>query len=156
MPFPRICLRQCFHGELAYFTVTILTDHSYPLHASCYSRLVHLSRHHLQQTRHRMMSPCYRRLWCTLAIPIRFAGEVPWDVSRIAQWTEGAWGGSWPVKVRRINGTPAHFPDVRVRLPSDTSRLVKGVDVLPWVLAPLMGPEEYDIEVSYHLLLGLY
>ena len=25
---------------------------------------------------------------------------------------------------------------------------MKGVDVLPWVLAPLMGPEEYDIEVS--------
>lgn len=38
--------------------------------------------------------------------------------------------------------------DDRVRLPTDASRLVKGVDVLPWVLAPLMGPEEYDIEVS--------
>ncbi|WWC72725.1 uncharacterized protein I206_106689 [Kwoniella pini CBS 10737] len=34
----------------------------------------------------------------------------------------------------------------RVRLPSDPSRRVKGVDVLPYVLAPLMGPEEYDIE----------
>ncbi|KAK8850674.1 hypothetical protein IAR55_004594 [Kwoniella newhampshirensis] len=32
----------------------------------------------------------------------------------------------------------------RVRLPSDPSRKVKGVDVLPWVLSPLMGPEEYD------------
>lgn len=37
--------------------------------------------------------------------------------------------------------------DDRVRLPTDATRLVKGVDVLPWVLAPLMGPEEYDIEV---------
>ncbi|WVQ72728.1 hypothetical protein IAR50_002288 [Cryptococcus sp. DSM 104548] len=36
--------------------------------------------------------------------------------------------------------------DDRVRLPSDPSRMIKGVDVLPWVLAPLMGPEEYDIE----------
>ena len=36
--------------------------------------------------------------------------------------------------------------DDRVRLPSDTTRLVKGVDVLPWVMAPLMGPEEYEIE----------
>jgi hypothetical protein len=36
----------------------------------------------------------------------------------------------------------------RVRLPSDTSRTVRGVDVLPWVLAPLMGPEEYDMDVS--------
>ena len=35
----------------------------------------------------------------------------------------------------------------RVRLPSDPTRKVKGVDVLPWVLGPLMGPEEYDIEV---------
>ncbi|KAL7422943.1 Protein hgh1 [Cryptotrichosporon argae] len=34
----------------------------------------------------------------------------------------------------------------RVRLPSDPSRVVKGVDVLPWVLSPLMGPEEYDID----------
>ncbi|WVQ86231.1 hypothetical protein IAT38_008399 [Cryptococcus sp. DSM 104549] len=34
----------------------------------------------------------------------------------------------------------------RVRLPSDPSRKIKGVDVLPWVLAPLMGPEEYDID----------
>ncbi|WWD20849.1 hypothetical protein CI109_105326 [Kwoniella shandongensis] len=32
----------------------------------------------------------------------------------------------------------------RVRLPSDPTRKVKGVDVLPWVLSPLMGPEEYD------------
>jgi hypothetical protein len=35
-----------------------------------------------------------------------------------------------------------------VRLPSDLSRTVKGVDVLPWVLSPLMGPEEYDMDVS--------
>ncbi|WVR08722.1 hypothetical protein IAU60_005780 [Kwoniella sp. DSM 27419] len=34
----------------------------------------------------------------------------------------------------------------RVRLPSDPSRRVKGVDVLPFVLSPLMGPEEYDID----------
>ncbi|OCF45537.1 cytoplasmic protein [Kwoniella heveanensis CBS 569] len=34
----------------------------------------------------------------------------------------------------------------RVRLPSDPSRKVKGVDVLPYVLSPLMGPEEYDID----------
>jgi hypothetical protein len=39
--------------------------------------------------------------------------------------------------------------DDRVRLPSDPSRTVKGVDVLPWVLAPLMGAEEYDMDVSY-------
>ncbi|KAL1412416.1 Protein hgh1 [Vanrija albida] len=36
--------------------------------------------------------------------------------------------------------------DERVRLPSDPSRSVKGVDVLPWVLGPLMGPEEYDAD----------
>ena len=36
--------------------------------------------------------------------------------------------------------------DDRVRLPSDLSRIVKGVDVLPWVLSPLMGAEEYDTE----------
>ncbi|KAK4688753.1 hypothetical protein P7C73_g1356, partial [Tremellales sp. Uapishka_1] len=36
--------------------------------------------------------------------------------------------------------------DDRVKLPSDPSRVVKGVDVLPWVLSPLMGPEEYDDE----------
>lgn len=36
--------------------------------------------------------------------------------------------------------------DERVRLPSDPSRKVKGVDVVPWVLAPLMGPEEYDVD----------
>ncbi|WWC92461.1 uncharacterized protein L201_007419 [Kwoniella dendrophila CBS 6074] len=34
----------------------------------------------------------------------------------------------------------------RVRLPSDPTRRVKGVDVLPYVLSPLMGPEEYDID----------
>ncbi|WWC98308.1 hypothetical protein V866_005199 [Kwoniella sp. B9012] len=34
----------------------------------------------------------------------------------------------------------------RVKLPSDPTRKVKGVDVLPYVLAPLMGPEEYDID----------
>lgn len=38
--------------------------------------------------------------------------------------------------------------DDRVTLPSDTTRKVKGVDVLPWVLSPLMGPEEIDMEVS--------
>lgn len=38
--------------------------------------------------------------------------------------------------------------DDRVKLPSDPSRVVRGVDVLPWVLSPLMGPEEYDIDVS--------
>ncbi|WVO16916.1 hypothetical protein L204_104602 [Cryptococcus depauperatus] len=34
----------------------------------------------------------------------------------------------------------------RVKLPNDPSRLIKGVDVLPWVLAPIMGPEEYDVD----------
>lgn len=38
--------------------------------------------------------------------------------------------------------------DDRVKLPSDPTRTVKGVDVLPFVLSPLMGPEEYDIDVS--------
>jgi hypothetical protein len=33
-----------------------------------------------------------------------------------------------------------------VVLPSDPTRKVRGVDVLPYVLAPLMGPEELDIE----------
>lgn len=42
--------------------------------------------------------------------------------------------------------------DDRVKLPSDSSRMVKGVDVLPWVLSPLMGPEEYDEEVSAFVL----
>jgi hypothetical protein len=36
----------------------------------------------------------------------------------------------------------------RVKLPSDPSRTVKGVDVLPFVMSPLMGPEEYDMDVS--------
>lgn len=39
------------------------------------------------------------------------------------------------------------FTDDRVKLPSNPSRKVKGVDVLPWVLSPLMGPEEIDMEV---------
>lgn len=34
----------------------------------------------------------------------------------------------------------------RVALPSNPSRKVKGVDVLPWVLSPLMGPEEIDMD----------
>ncbi|CAD6589786.1 MAG: hypothetical protein TREMPRED_005515, partial [Tremellales sp. Tagirdzhanova-0007] len=34
----------------------------------------------------------------------------------------------------------------RVRLPTDPTRTVKGVDVLPWVLGPLMGSEEYEME----------
>lgn len=34
----------------------------------------------------------------------------------------------------------------RVRLPSDPNRRVRGVDVLPWVLSPLMGPEEYEMD----------
>lgn len=38
--------------------------------------------------------------------------------------------------------------DDRVTLPSNPSRKVKGVDVLPWVLSPLMGPEEIDMDVS--------
>lgn len=45
----------------------------------------------------------------------------------------------------------SHFCDLlddRVKLPSDPSRKVKGVDVLPWVLSPLMGPEEIDMEAS--------
>ncbi|KAJ9098152.1 hypothetical protein QFC21_004481 [Naganishia friedmannii] len=36
----------------------------------------------------------------------------------------------------------------RVPLPSNPSRRVKGVDVLPWVLSPLMGPEEIDMDES--------
>ena len=39
----------------------------------------------------------------------------------------------------------------RGRLPSDPSRMVRGVDVLPRVLGPLMGPDEYDIEVGTKL-----
>ena len=39
----------------------------------------------------------------------------------------------------------------RVRLPTDPTRTVKGVDVLPWVLGPLMGSEEYEMEVSHPL-----
>lgn len=35
----------------------------------------------------------------------------------------------------------------RVQHPTDPSRQIKGVDVLPWVLSPLMGPEEVNIEV---------
>jgi hypothetical protein len=35
----------------------------------------------------------------------------------------------------------------RVQHPTDPTRKIKGVDVLPWVLSPLMGPEEIDIEV---------
>lgn len=46
----------------------------------------------------------------------------------------------------------------RVQHPTDPSRLIKGVDVLPWVLSPLMGPEEIDIEVSLKLtsLFGIW
>jgi hypothetical protein len=40
------------------------------------------------------------------------------------------------------------FSGDRVKLPSDPSRTVKGVDVLPFVMSPLMGPEEYDMDVS--------
>jgi hypothetical protein len=43
---------------------------------------------------------------------------------------------------------PDCISDVRVKLPSDPSRSVRGVDVLPWVMSPLMGPEEYDVDVS--------
>ncbi|KAI5452890.1 Protein hgh1 [Naganishia albida] len=39
----------------------------------------------------------------------------------------------------------------RVTLPSNPSRKVKGVDVLPWVLSPLMGPEEIDMDESENL-----
>ncbi|GHJ85089.1 hypothetical protein NliqN6_1491 [Naganishia liquefaciens] len=39
----------------------------------------------------------------------------------------------------------------RVKLPSNPSRKVKGVDVLPWVLSPLMGPEEIDMDDSENL-----
>lgn len=38
--------------------------------------------------------------------------------------------------------------DDRIKLPSDPSRTVKGVDVLPFVMSPLMGPEEYEMDVS--------
>ncbi len=38
----------------------------------------------------------------------------------------------------------------RIVLPnSDPKRMVKGVDVLPWVLGPLMGGEEVDLEVRF-------
>lgn len=47
----------------------------------------------------------------------------------------------------------ANVLDDRVKLPSDPTRTVKGVDVLPYVLSPLMGPEEYDIDVSLPLVL---
>ncbi|EIW66255.1 hypothetical protein TREMEDRAFT_45756 [Tremella mesenterica DSM 1558] len=43
----------------------------------------------------------------------------------------------------------------RVKLPSDPSRMVRGVDVLPWVLSPLMGAEEYDMEEMEQLPLSL-
>lgn len=42
----------------------------------------------------------------------------------------------------------ADWSDDRVKLPSDPSRTVKGVDVLPFVMSPLMGPEEYEMDVS--------
>lgn len=45
--------------------------------------------------------------------------------------------------------------DDRVKLPSDPTRTVKGVDVLPYVMSPLMGPEEYDIDVGYLYLSGV-
>lgn len=51
----------------------------------------------------------------------------------------------------RVGRCDSHFCaplDDRVKLPSDPSRKVKGVDVLPWVLSPLMGPEEIDMEAS--------
>jgi len=47
----------------------------------------------------------------------------------------------------------AEHIDDRVKLPSDPSRTVRGVDVLPFVLSPLMGPEEYDMDVRpLHLI----
>jgi hypothetical protein len=44
----------------------------------------------------------------------------------------------------------ANHSDDRVKLPSDPTRTVKGVDVLPYVLSPLMGPEEYDMDVNHN------
>jgi hypothetical protein len=47
--------------------------------------------------------------------------------------------------------------DERVKLPSDATRTVRGVDVLPWVMSPLMGPEEYDMDVRLtdkHIMRG--
>ena len=48
-------------------------------------------------------------------------------------------------------GAMADISDDRVKLPSDPSRTVKGVDVLPFVMSPLMGPEEYEMDVSLTL-----
>ena len=47
-----------------------------------------------------------------------------------------------------VLGAMADISDDRVKLPSDPSRTVKGVDVLPFVMSPLMGPEEYEMDVS--------
>lgn len=37
----------------------------------------------------------------------------------------------------------------------DKEELVRGCDVLPSVLGPLMGGEEYDIDVGHHTRLSL-
>jgi hypothetical protein len=93
-------------------------------------------------------------LSCTPNIPIRYEEEVLWVVSRIAPWTGEVCLGSLPARVSRsLHCTRnimdrADTSDDRVKLPSDPTRTVKGVDVLPFVMSPLMGPEEYDMDVS--------
>ena len=79
-----------------------------------------------------------------------------WDVSRIAPWTGAVCLGFSPARVSQLCAlycTHDHMcradnSDDRVKLPSDPTRTVKGVDVLPFVMSPLMGPEEYDMDVS--------
>lgn len=63
---------------------------------------------------------------------------------------------SEPIIVNSTIRTQANLSDDRVKLPSDPTRTVKGVDVLPFVMSPLMGPEEYDMDVSFPLFLRTY
>jgi hypothetical protein len=68
-------------------------------------------------------------------------GSMPWLLA----------SESKPLKRYPLN--EADYVDDRVKLPSDPSRTVRGVDVLPFVLSPLMGPEEYDMDVRpFHLI----
>ena len=105
-----------------------------------------------------MMSRYCRRLWCTPNTLIRYEEEVLWDVSRIAPWTGEVCHGFSPARVsptlhcKDDDMHRADCPDDRVKLPSDPTRTVKGVDVLPFVMSPLMGPEEYDMDVSHVLI----
>jgi hypothetical protein len=62
---------------------------------------------------------------------------MPWLLA-----SESEYNYNPPVQIKLI------YSGDRVKLPSDPSRTVKGVDVLPFVMSPLMGPEEYDMDVS--------